>query len=160
MEEHYSQHINWAKSNKKQIDKMFKRLSKKKEADRLVNEQHQQVFEEIDCLKCANCCKTTGPLLTNKDISRVSSRLKMRENDFIETYLRIDEDQDFVFKSMPCPFLGSDNYCNIYEDRPKACREFPHTDARGQMKISQLTRKNSRICPAVSRMVQNLLDIV
>lgn len=160
MEAQYLQHINWAKSNKKQIDKLFKRLSTKKEADRMINEQHDQIFEEIDCLKCANCCKTTGPLLTNKDIARVSSRLKMNENDFIKEYLRIDEDQDFVFKTMPCPFLGSDNYCSIYEDRPKACREFPHTDTKGQMKIAQLTRKNARICPAVSRMLQNLQSIV
>jgi Fe-S-cluster containining protein len=160
MEESYSQHINWAKSNKKQIDKTFKRLKAKKEADSIINDQHEEVFEEIDCLKCANCCKTTGPLLTSRDISRVSSRLKMKENDFIQSYLRIDEDQDYVFKSMPCPFLGSDNYCSIYEDRPKACREFPHTDTRGQLKIAQLTRKNARVCPAVSRILQNLQSIV
>ncbi|MDP4662393.1 MAG: YkgJ family cysteine cluster protein [Salibacteraceae bacterium] len=152
----YLQQINWAKSNKKSIDKTLKRLKTKKEADRLVNDLHHEVFEKIDCLNCANCCKTTGPLLTSKDISRVSSRLKMKEQEFIATYLRIDEDQDYVFNTMPCPFLLEDNYCSIYEDRPRACRAFPHTDQKGQMNIANLTRKNARICPAVSSIMQKL----
>jgi len=93
------------------------------------------------------------------DIGKLSRRLKIAEKDFFNRYLRVDEDGDFVFQSMPCPFLGSDNYCSVYEDRPKACRAFPHTDQKGQMDIMHLTRKNAKICPAVSQIFQQLVKL-
>lgn len=159
MQEVYTQQINWAKSNKKSIDKTFKKIANRKDADKIINGLHTDVFEETNCLACANCCKTTGPLLTNRDISRLSNRLKLKESEFIDQYLKLDDDNDFVFKSMPCPFLGADNYCFVYEDRPKACREFPHTDQKGQLNIAHLTRKNARICPAVASIFQKLQKI-
>jgi Fe-S-cluster containining protein len=87
---------------------------------------HDAEFKKTDCLKCANCCKTTGPLFTSADIERVSKYLKQKPQQFIEQYLRIDEDQDYVLQSVPCNFLDNENACMIYEVRPKACREFPH----------------------------------
>ncbi|MCD8261039.1 MAG: YkgJ family cysteine cluster protein [Bacteroides sp.] len=74
----------------------------------------------------------------------------------VETYLRIDEDNDYVFKSMPCPFLGTDNYCCIYEDRPKACREYPHTDRKKFYQLYSLSIKNSTTCPAVLEILERL----
>lgn len=124
-----------------------------------MHQAHEEAFSEIDCLECANCCKTTGPLLTRTDISRIARKQRMPERDFIRTYLRKDEDDDYVFQSMPCPFLGDDNYCGIYDYRPKACREFPHTDQPGQVDIFHLTRKNARICPAVGRIMQLVMEM-
>lgn len=124
---------------------------RKGDADKLIHTLHEDAFETINCLQCANCCTTTGPLLTNKDIDRISKHLKVKPVQFIANYLIIDEDNDYVFKSMPCPFLGSDNYCNIYEERPKACREYPHTDRANQQGILSITRKNVKLCPAVAQ---------
>ncbi|NBU47652.1 MAG: YkgJ family cysteine cluster protein, partial [Flavobacteriales bacterium] len=62
----------------------------------------------------------------------------------------------YVLKSSPCTFLGDDNYCNIYEVRPLACREYPHTDRKNMFQILDLTAQNSKICPAVSRIVQKI----
>lgn len=124
---------------------------RKGDVDKLIHNLHEEAFETIDCLACANCCTTTGPLLTDKDINRIAKFLKLKPVRFIKDYLRIDEDNDYVFNAMPCPFLGADNYCSIYEERPKACREYPHTDRVNQQGILSITQKNVMLCPAVAQ---------
>ena len=138
--------------NPKDLKKIAQRMRKMKKGvlDGVIHELHDRAFEKIDCLLCANCCKTTGPLLTQKDIERIAKHFKIKPGAFVEKYLRIDEDGDYVFKSMPCPFLGEDNYCSIYDVRPKACREYPHTNRKNQQGILKLTQKNALICPAVA----------
>lgn len=147
-----------AAGHKKQHKELLERLKKKKktEADKLFQEAHEKVFSCTDCLACANCCKTTGPLFTSTDISRISSKLKMSEKEFIEKYLRRDEDNDMVLQKVPCVFLDAENYCSIYEFRPKACREYPHTDQNDQASIFHLTLKNATICPAVFDILEEL----
>lgn len=120
---------------------------------------HEEVFEEIDCLTCANCCKTTSPIFYQTDIERAAKALRIRPGEFIEKFLRIDEDKDYVLKSAPCPFLDAENYCKIYTDRPKACREYPHTDRKKMVQIMELTAKNTQVCPAVFEMVERLKKI-
>lgn len=120
-------------------------------------EIHEEVFDKIDCLTCANCCKTTGPLFTQKDIERLSNLFRIKPSQFIEKYLRIDEDNDYVLQSVPCPFLGADNYCSVYEHRPKACREYPHTDRKKFYQINHLTLKNTLICPAAYEVVERMM---
>jgi Fe-S-cluster containining protein len=78
----------------------------------------------------------------------------MKPGDFIEKYLHIDEDKDYVLKSSPCPFLDRENYCSVYSDRPKACREYPHTNRKKMVQIMDLTYKNTLVCPAVLEMVE------
>ncbi len=111
------------KSNAKKAENrlFFKKLKRvdQKHLDRQMHSLHEEVFACTDCLKCANCCTTTGPLLTEKDIDRLAKRERMKPVQFIEHYLRIDEDGDYVFKSMPCPFLDSNNECLVYDVRPK-----------------------------------------
>lgn len=130
-----------------------------RKVDDAFHAQHEEVFEEIDCLTCANCCKTTSPIFYQTDIERTAKALRMRPADFIDKYLRIDEDKDFVVKTAPCPFLGEDNYCTVYEARPKACREYPHTDRKKMVQIMELTHKNTLVCPAVLEMVERLKKI-
>lgn len=138
--------------------KFFAKLKKKtpKHLDSLMLELHDNEFQKTDCLSCANCCKTTGPLFTDKDIERISKHFRMKSQQFIKTYLQLDEDNDYVLQSVPCPFLGIDNYCSIYEVRPKACREFPHTDRKKFQQISNLTMKNVAICPAAFNIVEEM----
>ncbi len=121
---------------------------------------HEEVFEDMDCLQCANCCKTTSPIFYQNDIDRISKALRLKPGDFVERYLRIDEDNDFVLKSSPCPFLDAENYCSVYEDRPRACREYPHTDRRKMVQVMELTHKNTLVCPAVLEMVERLRKII
>ena len=147
-----------AKDKHNENKKFFVKLKKKppKNLDYIMQELHDDEFDRIDCLKCANCCKTTGPLFTDKDIERISKHFKQKPWQFVNQYLRIDEDNDYVLKSVPCTFLGADNYCSIYEVRPKACREFPHTDRKKFQQISNLTLKNVAMCPAAFNIVENM----
>lgn len=147
-----------AKDKHNENKKFFAKLRKKppKRLDYLMQELHEEEFSRTDCLDCANCCKTTGPLFTDKDVSRISKHFKMKEQAFISQFLRVDEENDYVLQSVPCTFLGADNYCSIYEVRPKACREFPHTDRKKFQQISNLTLKNVAICPAAYNIVEEM----
>lgn len=145
---------NKEQENRKYLGRL-KRMDARK-VDDAFHSVHEEVFEEVDCLKCANCCKTTSPIFYQTDIERIAKGLRMRPGDFIEKYLRVDEDGDYVLKSSPCPFLDEDNYCRVYEDRPRACREYPHTDRKKMVQITELTLKNTIVCPAVFEMVERL----
>ncbi|MFZ5551769.1 MAG: YkgJ family cysteine cluster protein [Bacteroidota bacterium] len=138
--------------------KLLAKLSgiKQGEADKLMHEAHEKVFSCTDCLQCANCCKTTGPLFTARDIERISSRLKLTQQAFEQKYLRKDEDGDIVLQQTPCAFLDEKNYCTIYDVRPKACREYPHTDRVNQQQLFHLTLKNSIVCPAVFEILEEI----
>ncbi len=142
------------KKNKSFLKKL--KSKNKKEIDSLSSELHQEAFQKIDCLECANCCRGLGPRLSRTDIKRMAKYLKMKERDFEEEYIRMDEDQDFVMKQMPCPFLMDDNYCSIYDARPKACREYPHTDMDGFANHPNLHAKNTLTCPAAFHVVERM----
>jgi Fe-S-cluster containining protein len=138
--------------------KFLQRLKKKnpRDLDEAFHTVHDEVFAEVDCLQCANCCKTTSPIFYQTDVERTAKALRMKPGDFIQKFLRVDEDNDMVLKSSPCPFLDADNYCSIYDDRPKACREYPHTNRKKMVQILDLTFKNTLVCPAVAEMVERL----
>jgi Fe-S-cluster containining protein len=151
-----------AAQRKKENVAFFKKLKRKtpKNLDQVTQQLHDEAFEEIDCLKCANCCKTTGPLFTETDINRIAKHFKMKPGAFIDSYLRMDEDNDYVLQTTPCSFLGADNYCGIYEVRPKACREYPHTDRRKLQQIASITIANTAICPAAFQIVERMKEAV
>ena len=145
-----------AKDSHIETKKFFDKLKKKtpKNMDYVMQDLHDAEFKKTDCLSCANCCKTTGPLFTLADIERIAKYVKQKPQQFIANYLRIDEDNDYVLQTVPCTFLDTDNTCFIYDVRPKACREFPHTDRKKFQQITDLTLKNVAICPAAYNIVE------
>ena len=150
---------NWEKKSaerQKEYKKYLHRADKNTVLKQLPD-LHEEAFEKIDCLQCANCCKNYSPRFKTPDIKRISKHLKLKEGDFIETYLRVDEDGDYVAKSTPCPFLGEDNYCSIYENRPSDCHRFPYTDEDVIIKRQNLTLKNSTFCPIVYYVLEKLV---
>jgi Fe-S-cluster containining protein len=151
-----------AKDRHNENKKFFAKLKKKppKNLDYVMQDLHEKEFNRTDCLECANCCKTTGPLFTPKDIERIAKYFRQKPQQFIDTYLRVDEDNDYVLQSVPCTFLGADNYCSIYDVRPKACSEFPHTDRKKFQQISNLTLKNITICPAAYNIVEEMKKLI
>ena len=136
-------------ANKKLKEKLKK--TKPKNLDSTFHNLHEEAFQQIDCLDCANCCKTTSPIFIQTDIDRLAKVFRMKTSQFIEEYLYRDADGDYVLNSAPCPFLGDDNKCLVYEDRPKACREYPHTDRKNMLGILDLSLKNTLVCPAVHK---------
>ncbi len=118
---------------------------------------HEEAFEKIDCLECAACCKNYSPRFRGPDIRRLAGVLRMKETEFIQKYLRADEDGDYVLTTKPCPFLGADNFCSVYEHRPGDCRRFPYTDEDVLLKRQKLTLVNSSFCPIVYFVLEKLI---
>jgi len=144
-------------ANQKQYKQFLQRADKNKVLKKLPA-LHAEAFEKIDCLRCGNCCKSYSPRFKTTDIKRISKHLRMKEGQFIETYLNLDADGDYVAKSTPCPFLGKDNYCSIYEERPGDCARFPYTNEDVLLKRPQITLKNSTFCPIVHFVLEKLVE--
>lgn len=153
---------NWQKKSKEK-QKLFKSVLERADKNRMLKllpQLHGEAFEKVDCLQCAACCKNYSPRFKTPDIKRLSKHLGMKESLFIDTYLRVDEDGDFVVKATPCPFLGADNFCSVYEVRPSDCVRFPYTDEDVIIKRQKLTLKNSTFCPATFYVLDRLAESV
>jgi Fe-S-cluster containining protein len=151
---------NWEKKSGER-KKMYKQYLHRADKNTVLGQlpaYHEEAFEKIDCLKCANCCKKYSPRFKTPDIKRISKHLKMKEGDFIETYLKLDEEGDYVAKSAPCPFLGDDNFCSIYEQRPSDCHRFPYTDEDVFIKRKEITLKNAEFCPITYFVLEKLIQ--
>jgi Fe-S-cluster containining protein len=151
---------NWEKKaidNQKRYKQWLQRADVKKTM-RILPDLHNEAFEKIDCLQCARCCRNYSPRFKTPDIKRISRVLRMKESDFISTYLRLDEDGDYVVKNAPCPFIAEDNTCGIYEDRPSDCVRYPYTDEDVLLKRPALTLKNATVCPAVHYVMEKLIS--
>jgi Fe-S-cluster containining protein len=140
--------------------KQFLHRAEKNKVLKALPELHEEAFAKIDCLQCANCCKNYSPRFKTPDIKRISKVLGLRESDFIKKYLLVDEEGDFIVNTKPCPFLGTDNFCSIYEDRPSDCRRFPYTDEDVIIRRKELTLKNSTFCPITYYVLENLIKSI
>lgn len=151
---------NWQKKSKDK-QKVFKNFLARVDKNAVLKQLpqlHEEAFKKINCLECAACCKNYSPRFKTPDVKRISKHLGMKESVFIETYLRVDEDGDFVARSLPCPFLSSDNACGIYEVRPSDCARFPYTNEDVIIKRQSLTLKNSTFCPITFYVLDKLTE--
>ena len=150
--------VRLTRHSRKDAFKMLRR-QKPRELAVAINVEHEEVFQRVRCQDCAHCCETTSPIFTDRDVPRIAKALGMRPSAFTERYLKLDDDQDYVLKSSPCAFLDkSDKSCLIYDVRPKACREYPHTDDPKQMHLLELTAKNVEVCPAVFEIMERVSE--
>jgi len=155
-----SEDLGESKVQLEQTKKIFRKWkqAKPKDLDQKFHKEHISEFKKMDCLTCANCCKTTSPIFRDADIRRIAKHLRIKESHLIHNYLKMDEESDYVLQKSPCTFLGTDNKCAIYEVRPLACREYPHTDRKNMFQILELTAENTLICPAVARIVKTITE--
>ncbi len=152
--------VQWQKKAGMQY-KAYARMLQKPNKNKILKQLphlHEEAFSVIDCLNCAACCKNYSPRFKTPDIKRISKHLKMKESLFIDTYLRLDEEGDYVVKQTPCPFLGTDNRCSIYDVRPSDCERFPYTNEDVLINRARITLKNSTFCPAVFFVLEKLLE--
>ena len=158
MKAEYAGWLQRAKQQQKQTRQFLKKLRKKppKDLDQRFQQAHDQAFEQVDCLSCANCCKTMSPRVSHRDIRRIAKVLGLSERHFTERYLYRDEEGEYLMNEAPCPFLGSDNKCLIYEDRPAACANFPHTTHRKMHKHLNTAGHNYDRCPIVYTVLERL----
>ena len=152
---------NWEKKSvdhQKQYKQFLNRADKNKVLKALP-ELHEEAFSKVDCLQCANCCKNYSPRFKTPDIKRIAKYLKMKEGDLINAYLYVDSEGDYVLRSKPCPFLGADNFCSIYEARPRDCSNYPYTDSGEFFERPKITFQNSTTCPAVFYILEKLKEV-
>ena len=152
---------NWKRkkdTSQKETAHILKKLKNKKgkRLDALADNIHDDIFKKINCLDCANCCTSIPPIVTKTDAARIAKKMGMKPAEFEKEYLIIDEDGDTVINTSPCPFLQKNNACLIYDIRPKACRQFPHTDNMDFSKNMKLHKMNARVCPGVFHILRSL----
>jgi Fe-S-cluster containining protein len=152
----------WEQNAVRKVDENFDFLTSLKfypdpnKVDRIAREAHDKVFSEIDCTKCANCCKTMRPQVSREDFERISSFLEISETEFIEKYLKKDDGGDkFEINTLPCPFLKDDK-CSIYEVRPTDCQDFPHTNKKNFSRRRYMHTVNTETCPAVYHIIEGV----
>ena len=149
-----------ASGEKRQNKQLIRRLRKipSRELDRVVHELHELWMDRADCLQCAHCCQTISPAVHDSDIRRISRHLRIKPSEMTVHYFRMDEEGDYVFTRRPCPFLQDDNRCSIYEVRPRACREYPHTDRAKIHQLLELSLRNTMVCPVVYSIFRDLRE--
>lgn len=159
----------------KKLDKDFKLNRKKfrnfitRQEQKLTNkdlgmvaEAERQAWEKIDCLSCANCCKTMSPTFNREDIERISAHLNMTPAEFKKKWLYYDrKERDWMNVSQPCQFLDlKTNKCNIYEVRPADCAGFPHLTKRPFKDYFYIHKQNIEYCPATYAMIEKLQSLM
>ena len=124
----------------------------------LTTRLEKEVWREVDCLSCANCCKTMTPTYTLKDVKRISAHLGMKTEDFKKQWLRKERGtSDWLNKSTPCQFLDmKTNQCGIYEVRPADCAGFPHLPKK-MKDYGHVHKQNIECCPATYKMVEKMM---
>lgn len=120
----------------------------------------KEVWQEIDCLTCANCCKKMTPTFTDKDVKRISAHLDMTPKAFKEKWLYKDKINDWLNTSLPCQFLDTKtNKCSIYAVRPADCAGFPHLSKKKFVSYVDTHKQNIEYCPATFKMVEKMMDL-
>lgn len=131
------------------------------ELDSIVHAINAEVTAQIDCTQCANCCKITDTLLSEKDIARFAKGLKTSPSDF-QTLHVVPYEQEagkFTFDRLPCPFLAGD-LCTNYEARPEECHSFPHLHKKHFRGRLFGVINNYAICPIVYHVVEQLKELL
>ena len=157
--------IRRAHQKKKALAFFLKRLKKKdpKNILALTKKADAIMWTEVDCLECANCCKTMTPTFKKSEIKRISERVGMSYDQYFKKYLKVDADtNDIVNINTPCQHLRKDNKCSVYDIRPEDCSGFPHTRRRDFWhQVEEGTYiNNSPRCPATLKFLENLEMVV
>lgn len=160
MKAEYQQLLERSRERADLIKRQMKYLAKFniKNFDHIVADYHDEVFAEIDCLECGNCCRMIGPCFGESEIKRISKLVGLDRETFVRDSLKRDPDYGWRCSSLPCLFLGDDNSCSIYEERPRDCREYPYTAERGIQKSLGRLAFNANHCPAAYRIVEKIME--
>jgi Fe-S-cluster containining protein len=119
------------------------------------------VWKEVDCLGCANCCKTMTPTFTPADIKRISAHFGQSVEEFKEKWLYKERNTgDWLNKKQPCQFLDlKSNKCSIYAIRPADCAGYPHLQ-KNIREYGHVHKQNVECCPATYQMVERMMEKV
>lgn len=160
MDQAYIDLLEKSKERNEFIKRQMKYLAKFniKNFDHVVADFDAEVFAEIDCLRCGNCCRTIGPKMNEPDIKRACKAMGLDQKNFVKDRLVRDEELGWMCATMPCPFLRDDNACDIYEDRPRDCDDFPYTRERNIQRALGRLAFNSEFCPAAYLIAEKIIE--
>ncbi len=148
------------KKEKRGLKLFLSRIEKKtpRNLDLVSAKIDKEVWAEMDCLACANCCKTMSPTFTQKDMRRIANHLNLSVAAFKKKWLKKERGTgDWMNKKMPCQFLNlKTNMCNIYEVRPRDCAGFPHLPKKRMVEYIHVHKQNIEYCPATFKMVEKM----
>jgi Fe-S-cluster containining protein len=149
-------------TNQKRFRKFIDELEEAKHdgIKKQAKEADKEVWKEVDCLTCANCCKKMTPTLTKQDKKRIAHHLGLEVKAFKEKYLVYDEeDKDWRMQKQPCVFLDlQSNKCTIYPVRPDDCAGFPHLTKTPLKSYLYIHKQNIEYCPATYRFVEKMME--
>jgi len=148
-----------SKKNKSKFKRFLSKIEKNppKKINKITVMADMEVWPVVDCLECANCCKTMTPTYLSSDIKRIATHLQMSPKDFKSKWLVKDDGGDWINKSTPCQFLNlTDNKCSIYPFRPKDCSGFPHHKKKPMVDYIHVYKQNLEYCPATYKLIENL----
>lgn len=152
-----------AGKNKKTLRAFLTRLKTKtpKGLDTMAATIDKEVWKEVDCLACANCCRTMTPTFTEEDIKRIAGHFKQTPDQFKKKWLYKDKAGDWMNKQTPCQFLDlKTNYCSIYSIRPADCAGFPHLTKKKMVDYMHVHHQNIEYCPATYTMVTKMQELM
>ncbi len=83
------------------------------------------------CRRCGACCRWPGSVLLEEgDIAAAAAHLGLTPEAFVEGYADLARNRaQLTLKEAgegACVFLDAAGACQIYDARPRQCREFPH----------------------------------
>ena len=151
------------KANKSAFKRYLTKLEKKppRALDKIALRADLDMWQETDCLSCANCCKTMSPTYTPADLKRISAHFDMTVEEFKAKWLYKDRNNDWLNKKQPCQFLNlTDNKCSIYPIRPKDCAGFPHHTKKKMIDYVHVYKQNIEYCPATYRWIEKMRERV
>jgi Fe-S-cluster containining protein len=118
---------------------------------------HKELFADYDCCECNNCCKALDIILDSDEAKRISTFLKMTEDDFATEYLtNTDDEKPYKFKTNPCAFLDDDGRCRIQGCKPEVCKDFPYTDRPDRLSSLYSVIEHAEVCPIVFEILEQL----
>ncbi|MFN5422467.1 MAG: YkgJ family cysteine cluster protein [bacterium] len=154
------------KSFKKTVEKNKRRMrmfltkvekNPPRRLDALVEKIDQEVWQEVDCLSCSNCCRSMTPTFNVADIERISAHFKQTPDEFKKKWLHKDKGGDWMNIKTPCQFLDlKSNKCSIYAIRPEDCAGFPHLTKKKMTQYIHVHKQNIAYCPATFKMVEKM----
>ena len=150
------------KKQKKQLLSFLRGLThrKVKKLDEKAITLNKEAFSKVDCLQCANCCKTMHPTWKKAEVKRVAGHFGMSYQEYFDKYLVL-EDGDIMNRKAPCQHLEKDNTCRIYDIRPADCKGYPHTQNKGfKLYISGTHIQNMDYCPITVYVVEGIFNKV
>lgn len=132
-----------------------------KDLDLIAEEIDKEVWQDVNCLACSNCCRNMTPTFTFQDLKRIASHFRMSIPDFKKKWLYKNKKGEWMNRSQPCQFLDlKTNKCSIYAIRPEDCAGFPHLTKKKTVEYIHVHKQNIQFCPATFKMVEKMIERV